>query len=852
MTSATANWMLGNSEDANTDFLKSLQIYSDNSSILHSYAQYLNSQNRISDAVIYARRAYEIGSEVTHGFTLAILLSSTEDDSETDEAIEILEQIVNEQSTLIRLDALQLLCEILASRGKSSRANEIIDSLQLDELGSAVVDILRARLNTETDLDIAKELALSAFEKEKTLTLSPNAIRLLATVLMQVSEYEKALTLWKKIVVPGQVDIDLRNLVRSAYEVGDHAVIMEIARQAREKGVFDSWLIENETRILANYAPNKAIEVLEDQLKKNPNDKSARLQLSLLGVELNNSDIISTDLSLLPTPKESSSEQALYMVSLLRSQSLHNEAVEYAYAFLRENFSDHLAHRAYIMAVGPWHEQDPEIKVSDTAQEGFAVGYKENNDSTPKWLIVVADDEIPKAELNEISLEDAKNRGLIGKKVGEEFTLGESPIQPRTAEITGILHRFAYRFQDSMSSWQTRFPEDPLIQMFKLPDKEKLTKEDLEPFFKAIDLKQFDSEQKEEQYKNSLMPLALFSQSVGRDIYRTQRYIVSSSDLPIRCSTGTSEEREMALDSLRQAKFVVLDITALITLQLLGGLDLLERWPFGRLKMSSSGIRELNQILQEATTREHGVVSKEGASYINEDITEEALVKYKEGIKRLVDAVNKVCVIEDCVELASLESKTRELLINSLGHHGADALILSKQEGHVLWSDDLAMSLLGNNEFGVSYVWTQVMYQAMVEENIIDLETYSNTTARLAGWNYEFTSLNVNALIAAARLAEWKHNDFPLAKNIELFANQSIDNEQVVALALGFIIRIFQERILEEYKKSILISTLAQLNTRGEIAVKALEYGLPNAFGLDAVNAAKAKEIIQEWHAIHS
>ena len=68
-----------------------------------------------------------------------------------------------------------------------------------------------------------------------------------------------------------------------------------------------------------------------------------------------------------------------------------------------------------------------------------------------------------------------------------------------------------------------------------------------------------------------------------------------------------------------------------------------------------------------------------------------------------------------------------------------------------------------------------MILQHCLENGKITQEDFSRASAKLIGFEYAFTSLNPNALVSAAHIAEWDVRQWPLKQAIDQFASDSVD-----------------------------------------------------------------------------
>src|SRR5262249_19522938 len=141
-------------------------------------------------------------------------------------------------------------------------------------------------------------------------------------------------------------------------------------------------------------------------------------------------------------------QMGIHAVQVLRASGHALEAVEYAYELVRQHFDDVDAHRGLVAAFAPF-DPDPCITKPETVELGTAVSYLEDGESVPRWIIV-EDSSNPDAKLGELSAEHPLCKQMLGKRVGENFTLAEG-VQNRTAQIREILSKYVYRYRDCMN-----------------------------------------------------------------------------------------------------------------------------------------------------------------------------------------------------------------------------------------------------------------------------------------------------------------------------------------------------------------------------------------------------------------
>ncbi len=167
---------------------------------------------------------------------------------------------------------------------------------------------------------------------------------------------------------------------------------------------------------------------------------------------------------------------------------------------------------------------------------------------------------------------------MMGKNVGGAFVLAPG-IQERIGEIKAIQNKYIHRYQDCMEQWQVRFPESPIVQVVKLPERLGESGEpepDTSVIRQSVDMRHEAVSTVEHLYKENPVPLHIFGKRFGESAFTALLHLASKMDVPVRCCNGSVEEREQAEKALRSCNTLVLDMSAIASLFLLDRLDLLE------------------------------------------------------------------------------------------------------------------------------------------------------------------------------------------------------------------------------------------------------------------------------------
>ena len=321
--------------------------------------------------------------------------------------------------------------------------------------------------------------------------------------------------------------------------------------------------------------------------------------------------------------------------------------------------------------------------------------------------------------------------------------------------------------------------------------------------------------------------------------------------MPVRCCIGSSEEREHAAKAFRSCNTIVLDMSAVSSVFILDYLDLLKH-QIKDLVVSQGTVNEIRRMTSDESWLRGGksgmLLKTETGITIWED-TDEAKNAYIAKLRQLVKVLEATCSVEPCTSLAAIQPESRETLVEGFGQYGAESMLLSAVPGALLWTDDQAQALLARNAYGVSCVWTQFVIGACVDSGMMEPEAFLDASAKLLGFDYQFTSASPQVIRRAGVIADWKLDAWPLSQALSVFGSESISLEQVCQLTAGFLGLLYQEPVLPETRTNLTVKILENIATKngGVQGIETLRTTLPRIFGVNVVGLADATTTINEW-----
>lgn len=672
--------------------------------------------------------------------------------------------------------------------------------------------------------------------------------RRLAILMQNLGLHKEALLIWKSIVTPQYIGKDTYNLLECAERCEDAKFVIEFSKQLRSNNIWDRRIFELELHYHELFNDEEGAIALLQEYLKNPKEESytpyVRARLSLVGIRIDQYDLIEKDPSKLPKVDEVDVRTGRLVVNVLHYGGNHSEALEYAYNLLRLNWDDSEAHITMMAVLSPI---GPKISITqpESVVPGIAVRFKEDDTNVCHWHII-EDSKIspPSHSRNEHSLEHPISQAMLDKRCGDSFCLRKDDLQDRTATIQEIHSKYVYRYSECFESFESRFPNNNAIRKFIAID--KTGKFDVSPMQKLAERDAEYVKQLEEVYSTQPFPIYLMALKKGRSIVETMNYVAASPSLKIKCCVGNDQEESEAEKWMSNAKEIVLDASAIVTLMFTLSYEHILK--LSRTFIVSQGTLSAFRQVESL----HGDPDSMAGSYSIDGfhpITSDDVMKARENLKKLINFIETNCTIIDGLVVAELEKEKRDVLINILGRDCLESILLATQADRILWTDDLTTAALAQNEFGCYRIWTQFFFNHLLEKGLLDNNIVQDITVLLMQMGYYYTKPTIDTFMAAIEKSNNNVDQAPAFQVFNWFSDANVKAQGQFYIAAGVIKKAWQDIHIDHISQHITIRILERLVQRpkGYFAIEALRNGITQIFGLDIINAKKAQDTIDGW-----
>lgn len=289
--------------------------------VLRQYSVLLRSRGDSTQAIACARRAVAKGHAALDRLGLADLLRDSGDSSAKAEATSLYRDLAFEPGLPFHAEAANSAFEGYCQSGDRAAAESFVRGLREagDNLMSAILDATLS--HRQGHVERARKFAAQAL-REINERASVYVVRQLALLLGNLGEYAEALRLWQSIFVPASNSVVGHNIVAIAEHLRRFDVAMATCKVLREQGVISPELREHEFSLLERFDPPKAIECIEAYLAQNPEDKLARLRLSVIGIRLGRPELVCAEESGLPELETLEPAWIPYVVRVLQVSNM--------------------------------------------------------------------------------------------------------------------------------------------------------------------------------------------------------------------------------------------------------------------------------------------------------------------------------------------------------------------------------------------------------------------------------------------------------------------------------------------------------------------------------------------------
>ena len=653
------------------------------------------------------------------------------------------------------------------------------------------------KLESESHLIEAFEYA-DAVEKLRVLLI-------LADYYYREKLYDKAIPYYEKIVNPSINNDVLKKYLTCLYHWSNkeqgYKICLGICKKLREKYGVIEFVSEIEAAIQEELGDLKIASDLYLELsQKFPSQYKHQLRYGMVEFRRDNRD---NAIKILDEVKNKVKDDAMALMSIAEvfdCVGRKNEAIKLAYDALELSSEDPKMHLAYINLFLSRDDESDKFLNPSTVDTNTVVTLKFDREQKAYMLL---DTKKPNINKGEISIESDFGKKLLGLKIGDKVKIGEPPCEEE-GEVIEIKSKYVKAFQESMSNFNRLF-RDKGLQKVKVG-------EDLKNIFRIIDRISERTSKISELYKQRKLTIGALSNLLGRNLFDTWAGLIAIPEMTLRCAIGSEEEQKEELEIVNTSKKVSVDLIGLLTLAHIDCLDILQKL-FEEIYVSQSALDELIQILMDqniAKEKGYMTIGKYKGQYIKEEISPEAIQKRISFLNTIKSFVTSHCEVRG---LCNPPSQFEENLRDLLGKSSTDILLIAKEKGLPIYSDDKSLREIAFNEYHIKGFNIQSLLRVALNRKIIEEDFYNDKIVKLILSGYSYISISSQTLLFSAR-----KNDFKITEDtnrlFEILESSETSLNSALIVLSDFVKLVWLEPILIEKKLMYLDLSLKALTKK--------------------------------------
>ncbi len=803
---AVAHKLLGHQDKALADAEYAIKLQPKNPGFLRQKAFLLHTQGKSDEAITIFREILG-NSEVPE---VALLLAGVfHEREEDDSAIPILEESIKniDKPQDLLSEEKRLLIHAYMRKDKFDLARKLANELRATNPGSVADLVIAARIEKRAnDLNAHNQLLNDA----RTYVTEETPIRDLFELTEELylsKRYADAWPLYERLVDPKSGSPLVSKLIYSYYKSELYEKALETSRSVPEK-MKVRFIYDVEVSILDSMGDLKsAITASEKYLAEHPEDLAFKVKLAAYLLRNDQLEKLDTflkgpiDLSQLPDDLKFDATRQLAWLYTQRNMSFR--ALEIAYVLRKNSPRNGDAHTTYMSIFFDREKAlddqlSPRVVGIDTA---VAV---EEDGSKKRWYVI---EENPENDKDALSPTDVFAKRLIGKKVNDEIVQDEGKPSETRLKITEIKSKYVHALHETMEMFPHLFSEEesPAFKRFTVktnPEAKEETKEQLMQIVETMSGRDEHVLRVQKLYEEGKLTIGTFSNLIGRDPMTVWGGLVNNPRIGIRCCSGTIEERQIAFKIVRDNDVVAVDLTAFLTLGSMNRLDFLKEY-FKKILVSQSTIDALTQgIAEKGGLSSKGFMSvwKEDGKYYRQEISAEDIQKQVAFLQKIKDWISTNCEIAPMTEILKFPKEERERLYETIGESFVDTMMIAKEYGCPLYSDDHGTRAIAQGDFSVKGFWTQALVIIGAEKKLITPEELEKINVSLCGLHYRHTTISGSTLFQAAKSTNWS-NTGTFTNVLSTVTGTAIELQSAMFVIVDFFYQLWKEPTLSDLQR---------------------------------------------------
>jgi tetratricopeptide (TPR) repeat protein len=616
--------------------------------------------------------------------------------------------------------------------------------------------------------------------------------------------YSEAAELYREIVDVRSDNALARKYLAALYNAGSYRDALVLARRLRGDGDVIPMVSEIEALVMERIGDlDGAIGLLLRLSHIEPTNFFHRVRIALFQLRRGDRDAARITLSNIHVGDLSESH-ALLQVAQARSILRMPDVLSFAHRARRRDFGNPDVHLGYIQLF--LEREKPDGRLLDVDRVAIDCTVQLRNGAELQTYTIIDDTDLDR-ERGELHPSDQLAQKLLGLPRGASVVLKQGPLEDLSYEVVDIKSKYVFAFQETLMRFSTWFPEHSGLYRMRTAEG------DISKILRSLDARHDYANQVIDLYRAGHLSLGAFARLVGASVIDVWAGLVTMTKGVVLASTGLVADSEREASLLASTREIVLDLTALLTLAYLG---LLARLPrrFDQLLVPQALLDDIDQTVAKNFLRAgpEMTVWKQGEQYFRYERTPEDRERDRQFIDGIRSFITQKCVITPTTAALELGRARLAELGDLLGSGALGAILLAKEYGRPLYSDDLGLRGVARNDWQAEGFWTQSLLVDLKSSGIINDDEYYSAVHKLLLGNYRFVSIDGTGLFRILQAAGFAASQ-ETSRVLESLHGPDCTEDSAVFVLAELVRRCWMEPLLYHQKLSVLEIALRALTT---------------------------------------
>jgi tetratricopeptide (TPR) repeat protein len=615
----------------------------------------------------------------------------------------------------------------------------------------------------------------------------PRAARyrvLLGDILYRASRFDDAADAYALVPVPLDDSPESRRRLIALFNAGRLGKALQVAQGVRNGRTAIPDFSEIEALIYERTGDLDSANRLRTELSK-AGVSSGRQKLKMAinhfrrGVK-EEASRLTLEVSLASIAEDS---ESIRDAAMLRTVLGLPEALVFAFRLLQEEPNNPDVHLFYINTFFRREEVDKSLFHPETVISDCVVTLRHG---TEKQTLTVIDGESDTTK-DWLSTEHGLAKQMLGRRAGDKFRFPEGEISEAEYEIQGVQSKYVRAFQDCMGRFNERFPAHYGLTRVEVEN------DDLTKIVLMLEHQRARAELILNFYRSGQIPACAAARLFGKSDVEMFRALVEDRQIKVLSYFGTLDRMGREESALSAANAVLLEASALVTLQSLGIL--------GRVADGFDSIRVTQQQIDALTQAAMGLFPEKRTGHLFSDSpghiqivnqSSEEAIRERDFYQELIEFLRTKCQVLAPGGQKAVEEFGKIEIQKMLGDVALSTLSTAADSNLLLISDDLPLRVLAQNSYSVSSASTLSLLRHLRTRSVISQDEYHRAIQWLVDMGFSFVSVNKDDVVWVLKKSNWSPTA-ELAAFLQALTGPDCNAKDAISVGLDVLHELWNE-----------------------------------------------------------